>query len=319
MTERELTIVHGHSIDELESLLKESCGLFDNDVHLQREGFGGMSNINIRGHSNDQEFVLKLPGTHYIQDAAHYRRLHDTSEYYAWRNIAAMPLCRGLLSDRMETPFIIFEYIDGVVQNSLHDFSDRDKILLKECLNNLYSTKPPSLRVFNSPSSFLEESQVFIDSHVGLSSCSQEVFQLNTSFSEILPKVLSYSDSLGTWTPSVMHGDLWGPNIVIQSKRAVLLDFEACAIGNRFYDFAYILETEINPSIGLLPNPLDSDETNIVSSYRVVASTYMIIWSIERLLSMEAGLVEPNLNTKESWSNFIRWTRPKISRLKEIL
>ncbi len=319
MTERQLTIVHGHSIDELESLLKESCDLFDNDVHLQREGFGGMSNINIRGHFNDQDFVLKLPGTHYIQDAAHYRRLYKTSEYYAVRNIAAMPLSRGLLSDKMETPFIIFEYIKGVVQNSLHDYSDHDKMLLKECLNSLYSRKTPSLRKYNSPSSFLEANQVFIDSHVGLSSCSQEVSQLNTSFSEILPKVLSYSDSLGTWNSSVMHGDLWGPNIVIQSKRAVLLDFEACAMGNRIYDFAYILETEINSSIDLLSNLLDADEMNIVSSYRVVASTYMIIWSIERLLSMDAGLVEPNLNTKESWSNFIRWTRPKITRLKEIL
>ena len=319
MMKRQLSKVHGHTISELERVLKDSCDLFDNEVHLEQEALGGWSNINIRGQYDEGSFVLKLPWTIFKRDADYYQQLNDISQFYGKLGITTSPLAMGLLSDKMQTPFIIFEYIEGVVHNSLVDFSEQDILLLKDCLNILYREKPPGLILYESPSAFLDATHSTIASHEGLSMCSRDVTLLNTSFSDMFSEVQTYVDSLGSWTTTVMHGDLWVPNIVLQSERAVLLDFEDCAYGNRFYDLAFLLETPISPSIDLLSRLIDPDEETIVSSYRPLALSYIIIWSIERLLSMEAGLVEPNLNTRESRSDVIGYTRSKISRLKDLL
>ncbi|MFW9768197.1 MAG: aminoglycoside phosphotransferase family protein [Candidatus Thorarchaeota archaeon] len=311
--------VHGHTIYEIQSLLSESCAIFDSTMSLDISTLGGWSNINIRGQYADGNFVLKLPWRVSKQNPNYYKSLFDISHYYNRLGIAASPLSIGTLPDKNETPFIIFEYVEGDIHQSVEQFSDYDISLLKESLKILYRGKPAGLRDYHSPASFLSATHSRISSHEFLRSCSKVVSQLNTSLSELLPMVQSHADSLGRWTSSVMHGDLWFPNIVIQSDKVVLLDFEDCVIGNRFYDLAFFHETPATSEIMPIPGLLDRDDAEMVTQLRPIALSYIIIWSIERLLSMEAGCVEPNLSTPRVRVAVIEYTRSKIERLKKLL
>lgn len=319
MTKRQLARVHGHSVTELEHLLQDACDLFDGAVSLEREALGGWSNINIRGHSKGIDFVLKLPWSLSSHDTRPYKHLNDISLFFNKLGIAALPLSMGQLSDTMETPFIIFEYIDGVIHDSLTEFTPQEITSLKDCLQILSLQKPPGLKRYKSPSDHLTTAYVLVENHEGLSNRSQEVAVLIDSFNEIYPNVLSYADSLDVWVPSIMHGDLWIPNIILESGKVTLLDFEACAYGTPLYDLAYFLETLVSASYAKLPGLLNPEDVDEVNSLRPLVVAFLVNWSLERLLSMESGLVEPNISSPVRRSAVIGYTRSKITRLKTLL
>jgi thiamine kinase-like enzyme len=319
MMKRQLAMVHGHKMTELEHLLQDACVLFDDDVSLACDSLGGWSNINIRGHSTGIDFVLKLPWTISSHDISFYRHLNDISLLFNKQGIAALPLSMGNLSDTLETPFIIFEYIDGVTHDTLLEFAPHEIKLLKQTFQILSQQNPPNLKRYKSPSDHLTTAYALVENHEGFSNSSQEVAVLIDSFNEIYPEVLSYTDSLGVWRPTIMHGDLWAPNIVLHSGKAVLLDFEACAYGSSLYDFAYLLETPVIESVDKLVGLLSPDDADGVNSLRPLVVSFLVTWSLERLMSMESGLVEPNLSTTESKSAIIGYVRSKISRLKTLI
>ena len=319
MTKRQLARVHGHTIAELEHLLQDACDVFDGAVSLECEALGGWSSINIRGQSAGIDFVLKLSGSITSHDTSPYKHLYDVSLFFNKLGIAALPLSMGRFSNEMETPFIVMEYIDGVVHESLTEFTLQEITSLKECLQILSQQKPPILNRYKSPSDHITRVHALVENHEGFSDRSQEVAVLNDMFNEIYPEVLSYTDSLGGWSPTIMHGDLWVPNIVLQTDKVVLLDFEACAYGTPFYDLAYLLETPVSTSEYELPGFLSPDDEDAVDSLRPLVVAYLVNWSLERLLSMESGLIEPNLSTIESRSAIIGYVHSKISRLKTLL
>ncbi|MHA1964704.1 MAG: phosphotransferase family protein [Candidatus Thorarchaeota archaeon] len=319
MTKRQLARVHGYSITELEHLLQDSCDLFEDEVFLECEALGGWSNINIRGRSGGIDFVLKLPWLISAHGTSPYKYLNDVSLFFNKLGIAPLPLSMGKLSDTKETPFIIFEYVDGFIHDSLTEFTTHEITALKECLQVLSQENPPGLKRYNSPSDHLITTHTLVEDHKGLSTCSQEVAELIDSFDKLYPDVLSFTDSLGAWFPSFMHGDLWIPNIVFQSGNVILLDFEACAYGNHLYDLAYLLETPVSTTENIPPGLILPEDVDEVNSLRPLVLAFLVEWSLERLLSMESGLVEPNLATPESRSALIGYIRSKMSRLKIIL
>ncbi len=319
MTNHPLVAVHGHTIAELATLLQDACDLFDKNVILDDEALGGWSNINIRGQSDGTDFVLKLPCSISSHDIQPYKKLYDVSLFLNHRGIAPLPLYLGRLNDAKATPFIIFEFVDGVIHDTLTEFTTAEIIALKECLLNLSSQKPPGLRVYESPSAYLIAIHSLIENHKGFFMCSQELDMLIESFDDIYSKALSYTDTLGAWHSSTMHGDLWGPNIVFQDEKVILLDFEACAYGNWLYDFAYLLEAPANSFENHPQGLLHVDEVADVNRLRPLALASLIAWSLERLLSVESGLIESSLATPESWPAVANYARSKISRLKTLL
>jgi aminoglycoside phosphotransferase (APT) family kinase protein len=319
MTERHIERVHGYTINELEHVLLDACDIFDDRITLEQNTLGGWSNLNIRGQSGDLDFVLKLPCTTSPQDVNPYNQLFDTSLHFNKLGIAARPLAKGQLSDTNATPFIIFEYIDGIIHDSITDFSDHETSLLKDCLDLIFRQKIPHLRRYKSPSDHVTSWHSLVENHVGLADVSQEVGTLIDEMKKVHPDVLSFVDSMSVWTPSLMHGDLWFPNIIFQTEKVILLDFEDSAYGNHLYDLAFLLETPYAVSEQIPPGIVRSDEMEEVNDLRVVAVSYIVNWSLDRLLSLESGLVEPNLSSEESRSAIIDYTRGKISRLKALL
>jgi len=319
MTERYIERVHGHTINELEHALLDACEIFDDTISLEHNTLGGWSNINIRGQSSDLDFVLKLPCSISPHDVNPYNQLFDINLHFNKLGIAGRPLAKGQLSDTNATPFIIFEYIDGIIHDSLTDFSDHETSLLKDCLDLIFRQKTPHLRRYKSPSDHVTSWYSLVENHLGLTDVSQEVGTLIDEMKKVYPDVLSFVDSLGAWTPSLMHGDLWIPNIIFQNGKVILLDFEDSAYGNHLYDLAFLLETPDAVSEQTPLGIVRSDEMGEVNDLRVVAVSYIVNWSLDRLLSMESGLVEPNLSSDESRSAVIGYTRGKLSRLNALL
>ena len=319
MTERHIEQVHGHTIDDLEHLLLDACDIFDSDLTLERSALGGWSSINIRGQSKELDFVLKLPCSVSSHNSNLYDPLYDINLYFNKLGIASQPIDKGQLSDRNGTPFIILEYVVGIVHESLTEFSDIELSTLKNCLDTISQEKPPGLRRYQSPSDHVSSWYSLVENHVGLSNASQEVSELVDTFMKIYPDVLSYTDSIGLWAQSFMHGDMWPPNIIFQSGKVRLLDFENSAYGNHLYDLALLIETPDSTLENGLSGIVRPEEMDEVNALRPVAVSYIINWSLERLLSHESGLIEPNLSTAESQSAIIGYTHGKISRLRTIL
>ncbi len=319
MMTHKLSKVHGHTLLELESMLKECCGLFDCEVKLEDESLGGWSNVNIRGHSGNLDFVLKLPWSVSSLDVGHYKKLYHTSLFFSNLGIASKPLAFGNLTDFGLTPFILFEYIEGTIYDSLSDFSGPEIVSLRKTLDILSKQKPSGLKQYDSPSEYLTYLHNIVANHAGFTDCSEELSQLITSYTKTYDTLLSYADSLASWSSSIMHGDLWTPNIIIKSGKVVLLDFETCAYGDRIYDLACLLEPFNNPPLNNFPGLVNSVELDGANSLRPIAVSFLVAWSLERLLSMESGLVEPNLVSTEVRSSLINYIKSKMFRLKSFL
>ena len=319
MMKHHLECVHGHSINKLEQLLQDSCDIFDSDVTLERESLGGWSNINIRGRSSGTDFVLKLPWAITSNDMNPYKQLYEISLFFKKLGIAALPLSIGKLSDSKETPFIIFEYVDGVIHGSLGDYSEHEVLALKRSLQVLSNQNPQGLRRYKSPSEHLAMTYSLVNGHDLLSDFSQELMEQVDSFNEVFPKVESFTDSLGKWSLSLMHGDLWVPNIVFRSGDVTLLDFEACSFGNHLYDLAYLLETPVSVVEDIPPRLLSAEDVDGVNNLRPLVLAYIVGWSLDRLLYTESGMVEPNIAAPRNKSIIIGYVQSKIARLKAIL
>ena len=96
-------------------------------------------------------------------------------------------------------------------------------------------------------------------------------------------------------------------------RKALLLDFDACAIGDSRYDLSYLLEGK---GINDIPALIPKEDLDFINKLRPLTLSYVIEWSIERLLSMESGIVEPNLNTMEIRNLLLDYIASNISRLK---
>jgi len=310
--------IHRNTLAELQDLLHSSCELIQSDVTLDALSLGGWSNINIRGISQGHEFVLKLPWSTMHYDTNPYSKLFDLLTYLSKSKITASPIATGRLPDKDETPFMLLHYLDGVTYSSIFDASRKELQALKDTLHELSLQKPPDLRKYVTPIDFLLGVHDEIAHHEALSTSSTEVVPLVRAFQELYCKISPIIETLEPWSGTIMHGDLWEPNILIHDGRVRLLDFESCAYGDPLYDIAYLLEASDNTPREEPPFHLNIDQRNKVKSYRLVALMSLVGWSLDRLLFMDAGLVEQNLNTSKIKKSIIKYTRAKISRLSSL-
>jgi aminoglycoside phosphotransferase (APT) family kinase protein len=319
MTTRRIEQVHGYSISELEKTLQDSCDILMGAVSLEVNALGGWSNINLRGQSDEHGFVLKLPWSVSAFNTNPYDQLFETTLHFNELGIAPRPLAKGWLEGDRNLPFIILEYIEGLVYDSFLELSDEELVSLKDCLGIIAEQKPPGLKRYQTSSEHMTTRHSLVMNHVGLSTVSNEVGLMVAECEKMYPEVLSYTDSLGEWPQSLMHGDLWIPNIIFQADRVRLLDFEDSAYGHHLYDIAYLLETPECSSESQASSIIPKGEIEAVNALRPVAVAYIINWSLERLMSMESGFVEPNLSTEQIRTAVIGYTRSKITRLKTLL
>jgi len=311
---------HGHSHSELEHILEDSCDAFDDFINLDHTSMGGWSNINIRGRSSGIEFVLKLPWSTELYEINPYDQLFNLSHYYNKLDLAASPIAVGRLPDFLETPYYIVEYIEGVTHSSLTNASEEELLSLKESHQTLKRENPPNIPKYQSPLSYLNAIRSLVEEHNWLKKASTDIRNLLYQYESLLPRVFSLIENIGYWSGETMHGDFWIPNIIFRPKRkALFLDFEACANGDYRYDLAYLIEAHDNQIIEKIPVLFEGEDVDFIYSLRPLVLSCVIDWSIARLLSMESGIVEQNLNTKRIYSMILNYSQQKISRLRSLL
>jgi aminoglycoside phosphotransferase (APT) family kinase protein len=314
MMEFNIKQVHGHTISELEALLEDSSDSFDDIVVLNPKSIGGWSNINIHGSCSDIDFVLKLPWSTEKHQINPYKQLYETGIHYARLNVASHPIEFGRLSDLSETPFILIEFVKGTIHSTILDASPQELLSLKESLRIVKSEVPKGIPKYETPTDYLASNHSKVVEHPWLQQATTQTRKLIEEFTKSFPKVESMMDILGYWSGDVMHGDLWIPNILFRpSQEALLLDFDACAIGDSRYDLSYLMEGK---RIGNIPTLISDEELIFVNKLRPLVLCYMIDWSIERLLSMESGIVESNLNSSRLRKELLSYVESNITRLK---
>ncbi|MFW9807039.1 MAG: aminoglycoside phosphotransferase family protein [Candidatus Thorarchaeota archaeon] len=314
MMEFNIKQVHGLTISELEVLLEDSSDSFDDIVMLNPKSIGGWSNINIRGSCSDIEFILKLPWSTEKYQVNPYDQLYQTGLHYARLNVASHPIEFGRLSDSSETPFFLIEFVEGNTYSTILDASPRELFSLKESLEILKSEVPKGIPKYERPIDYLAANHRKVVEHPWLHQATTQTHQLIEEFMKLFPNVESMMDHLGYWSGDVMHGDLWIPNILFrQSQEVLLLDFDACTIGDSRYDLSYLLEGN---RVENIPALIRKDDLIFVNKLRPLVLSCIIEWSIDRLLSMESGIVEPNLNTLKLRNLLLSYVDSNISRLK---
>ena len=311
-----INTVHGYTISELEALLEDSCDIFDDFVVLDRRSMGGWTNINIRGSSSDYEFVLKLPWSNIHYKSNPYVPLYNLGIQFARLNITPHPIEVGRLRDSSSIPYLLIEYIEGIELSSIMEASTDQILSLKESLRILQSEKPKDIPRFRTPAEYLATIHSKVESNPQLADASKEVRSILHRYTPFFYQVEAMVDIIGYWNGRVMHGDLWIPNILFRpGQEAILLDLDACAYGDSRYDLSYLIEGK---QITTVPELIDESDINFVDSLRPLVLSCIIEWCIDRLLSMEAGIVERNLNSIQVRKSVLEYTNSKIDRLQQL-
>jgi aminoglycoside phosphotransferase (APT) family kinase protein len=315
MVKHPLLKIHGYSLPQIQQLLVESCDLIDKDVVLETTPLGGWSNINLRGSSQGYEFVLKLPWSISDYETNPYLHLFDLLAFLSKSGLATAPLAIGRFPDRKETPFMLLQYADGIARPSISQATHEELQSLNDTLRRLSQLRPPGLQRYKTPLAYLDEMHWRVVHHEELSSTSADVMNLVSTFRKEYTRFHPIIEALDEWSETTMHGDLWEPNILFQDGGVLLLDFELCCIGDTLYDLAYLMEASDGPPVGSLPNFLSGEILQRTEGLRPVALMSLVSWSLERLIFMDAGLVEPNLTSPQIRRNVIRYSKMKLSRL----
>jgi aminoglycoside phosphotransferase (APT) family kinase protein len=316
MMKHQLLRIHGHSLSCIRELLIESCELVDKDVILDTTPLGGWSNINIKGRFHDCEFVLKLPWSTVHYETNPYVHLYDLLGLVSKSHLTTLPLAFGRLQDRKEIPFILLQYADGHIYSSITEATREELHSLKDTLHKLSLLKPPELQTYTTPRAYLDEMHRRVTEHEMLSSASSDVLHLVRTFCQKYAAVNQRVEALESWSQTTIHGDLWEPNILFHKGGVLLLDFELCCVGDPIYDLAYLMEASDSPQTASIPDLISNETMERMNELRPVVLMSLVSWSLERLISMDAGIVEANLTSPQIRENIIQYSRMKLARIE---
>jgi len=294
-----LDIAHGHTMDDLLSLLKSEWRTDAKDLHLDSCRLGGMSNLNILIHSVVASYVLKLPGLTTVFGTNPFESEFHIALRLAENGLGPTPLCIGRLQDERNTPFMIRAYERGVVHASLSEISLHELDLVNTSLDRLAALHIPDIPSY--PSARHYAARFTTKMNVLLDCWNAETSELDSfvySFRELEQGVAALMRNAPSWNSKTMHGDLRPDNIVFQSDRALLLDVGACCVGSSLYDIAYLSAEPLDAADfeRIIPLLAESDDWDIVTELTPLALFSALAWTLDRLVHLENNEVEENLS-----------------------
>jgi aminoglycoside phosphotransferase (APT) family kinase protein len=279
----------------------------------------GWSSLNLQGNVDGHpSFVVKFPRALGHED---FSELYKVHQVLAQKNICPRPLCLGSIKDTNTIPFLVVEYVHGQSYQSPFDISQHDFGLVVATLDRLASVALPNVPAYDTPIAFLES---FVNPIEATISNSRSILAASLGSTmrdfELVAKASRRHLEGMDWVPALVHGDMYERNMVFQSDRVVLLDWEECCTADRFYDRAYLFVQPFDY------RPLPENHfarkgcpdchwrnLELLCLLRVTA------WSIQRLLDSEAGLVDMSLTGLSSDSMVQEYIRRKLSLLSDIL
>jgi thiamine kinase-like enzyme len=240
--------------------------------------------------------------------------------FFSRLDIAPHPIEFGQLSDSAGTPFYLLEYVDGTTYSKLVELNESELHSLKESLRILHKQKLSDVPTYETPTDLLLANHNGVVTHDWFLKASEKTKVLINEFDLLFPRVNSLTDVIGYWSKETIHGDLWVPNVIFPSNQnAILLDFESCAIADSRYDLVRLIEGDSKNRIDNFPSLFIDKDINFINSLRPLVVAFVIDWCLERLLSMESGNIESNLNTPKIHSMVLDYGHQQLDRLKSLL
>ncbi len=319
---KRLDLAHGHTMDELLSLLKSEWATDVEDLHVDSYRLGGMSNLNILIHDVDSSYVLKLPGLTTVFETNPFEVEFHIAHHLAENGLSPTPLCVGRLQDAKGTPFMIRAYEPGIVHDSLSDVCLHELDLVKDSLDRLAALRIPDVPSYPSARHYAFGFANRMDVLLGRRNTeASELGSLVSWFRELEQGIDTLFEDVSSWNGGTMHGDLRLDNIVFQSDRALLLDVGACCVGDSLYDVAY-LSAEPFDAVdfkGILPLLAKSDDSGIVTALIPLALFSALVWTLERLVHLECNTVEENLSGVDAEVSLRAYFESKAKQLQMLL
>ncbi|MHA1936225.1 MAG: aminoglycoside phosphotransferase family protein [Candidatus Thorarchaeota archaeon] len=313
--------VHRHTLDELCDLVNNSVRSLDNIV-VDATFLGGWSNINLLVMANDNKYVLKLAGLQVNYEVNPFEYEYHICDHLARNDIAPRPIEIGRLDDSALTPFLILEFIEGRIPTHPKELTSKDQRALDETLSIMSDMTPPNVRIFHLPSDYLTHLWEPLEYLVSeFAKPPDFVSDILNPLSQSRNILLDYIDDVCPWSKKLMHGDLQETNIIVKEGAIRLLDLESCCIGEPSYDMVYLYTQYAGSILPDYPDVLkhleiDHAQMDALESLSLIS---VLSWSIDRLLNIGLGRVEPNLVEIGIQDRILRYVKSKSDRLHELL
>lgn len=318
MAIRRVRNIYGIPLSRIKAEISSILGL-SGEVSISPFLLNGWSSLNLQGNVDGHpSFVVKFPKALGHED---FSRLYEIHRALNDQDICPRPLCFGAIEGRNTIPFFVVEYASGHSYFSPFDISRHHFGLLRATLERLASIPVPAVPVYDNPISFLESVVNPINATISdyRSAVSAGLRSMLHDFELVAEKSRRRLEGM-EWVPVMVHGDLYEQNIVFQSDRAVLLDWEECCVADRFYDRVYLFVQPFDCSP--LPRTHFAREGCPESHWRILEVLCLLrvtAWSIQRLLDSEAGLIEAGLTGLHQDSLVREYIRRKLSLISNAL
>ncbi|UCE09933.1 MAG: aminoglycoside phosphotransferase family protein [Candidatus Thorarchaeota archaeon] len=320
MSAKSIPTIHGHNLDRITKLIGDAWPGFDHSMQLQVID-SGWSNINLQIASEDEDYVLKLPGLSIRYDENPYEYTWIMHHQISKHGLCSKPIFKGRLGDDKSTPFIVLEFIKGEVVTTLGELSDDEALKVGATLSLFSDLHPAGVEEFSNVSEFVESMLVRSSTLVAeLPSSSQRTKTQWKQLKESVDRFLQrYADSI-SWMPGLMHGDFQESNIVI-GENVKLLDLESCAYGDYRYDIVYLYtqhpsSQDLAPETRLTDTRLPTDDWDMLACAALIS---VLAWSIEWLcnygLSRHEAILLKGISKNEVATYFDR----KLAWLQKLL
>lgn len=318
MAIRRVTNIYGIPLSRIKAEISSTLGL-SGEVSISPLLLNGWSSLNLQGNVDGHpSFVVKFPKALGHED---FSKLYGIHQALNGHDICPRPLCLGTIEGRDAIPFFVVEYAGGHSYHSPFEISQHHFGLLRATLERLASIPIPAVPVYDNPISFLESIVNPISATISdyQSVATASLGSMLHAFELVAKKSRRRLEGMD-WVPVMVHGDLYEQNIVFQSDRAVLLDWEECCVADRFYDRVYLFVQPFDCSP--LPRNHFARKGCPESHWRnleVLCLLRVTAWSIQRLLESEAGLIEASLTGLHQDSLVREYIRRKLSLISDVL
>ena len=317
MNEPKVQHLHEYSFEEFRNLLHSCLDDTIPDLEVYPNIVGGWTSVNLRASSNNLSLIIKIPAEKKAFEKNPFEYAFSIATDLYKLHLSPQPMVIGRLSDNIETPFAIYEYVAGRRYSDLSQLNSNELDSLIDLKTKLNAVKPDRIHSFGSTSEYLD--YLIARQKAEWLQLKPKSMLLEKSLQMLMQETADSESiySLEEWPDEFMHGDFHLENIVFSNQNPILLDFEEAALGNPLYDYAYLTMESYNPEMydrvlkGKIPN-LESIQYRHLCKAALIA---IIAWTYNRLIRIEYNIVDPILSDE----NMVKMMRSYLASKIELL
>ena len=156
MNEPKVQHLHEYSFEEFRNLLHSCLDDTIPDLEVYPNIVGGWTSVNLRASSNNLSLIIKIPAEKRAFEKNPFEYAFSIATDLYKLHLSPQPIVIGRLSDNVETPFAIYEYITGQRYSELSQLNSNELHALIDLRTKLNTVKPTKIHSFESTSEYLD-------------------------------------------------------------------------------------------------------------------------------------------------------------------